>query len=72
MPLCIIFNKSVYVGTFSLRMKYAEIKPLYKSGNKKIMDNYGSISLLPVISKLPEKIMITNLMSHLDMENVLS
>ena len=56
-PLTAIFNKSFKEGKFPDKMKIAEVLPLYKSkGQKDIMNNYRPVSLLPVISKVLEKL----------------
>ncbi len=56
-PLTSIFNKSFKEGVFPDKMKIAEVVPLYKQkGQKDIMNNYRPVSLLPVISKILEKL----------------
>jgi hypothetical protein len=56
-PLCYICNKSISMGIFPDRIKYATVKPLYKKGVKSSMNNYRPICLLTTISKVFEKIM---------------
>lgn len=41
----------------------AIITPIYKGGG--IVSNYGPVAFLPVVSKVPEKIVATQLMEHL-------
>ena len=55
-PLSIIFNKSLQEGIFPDSMKIAKVIPLYKSLDNSSMTNYRPISLLPVISKVLERI----------------
>ena len=56
-PLTVIFNKSFKEGIFPDKMKIAEVIPLYKlKGQKDILNNYRPVSLLPVISKILEKL----------------
>ena len=54
-PLAHICNQSFLTGIVPDNMKIAKILPIYKSGNKKILNNYRPISLLPAFSKLLRK-----------------
>ena len=56
LPLCVIFNKSLSSGVYPDLMKLAKVIPLHKGGEMDICDNYHPISLLPVISKVLEKV----------------
>ena len=51
-----ILNKSLHEGIFSNRWKIAKVRPRNKSNKKDIITNYQPVSLLPVISKLLEKL----------------
>ena len=59
-------------GIFPSRLKYATIKPIFKSGDKKKVANYRPISLLSSFSKILEKIMYSRLMNHLETNNILA
>lgn len=69
--LCILFNKSLYCGQFPDSMKVAIVKPLFKSKSKSEITNYRPISLLPIISKILEKVVHHRLTKFLDKNNVL-
>ena len=51
-------------------MKIAKIKPLFKSGETDLVNNYRPISILPVFSKLLERIMYNRVYTHIS-ENLL-
>ena len=64
-PLVVAFNKSLSEGIFPNSMKIAEIVPLYKSKDKCQLANYRPISLLPVMSKVLEKLVHKRLYNFL-------
>lgn len=55
-PLTRIVNESLSQGTVPSEWKYAKITPLFKKGLSTDMDNYRPISVLPVVSKVLERI----------------
>ena len=69
-PLSSLINKSFECGEFPSMLKLAKVIPLFKSGSKMETSNYRPISLLPIISKIFEKIMYTRLRSYLDKEKI--
>ena len=69
--LNIIFNKSIESGIFPECMKIAIVKPLYKAKSKLEICNYRPISLLPVISKILEKIIHSRLTNFFKKYNIL-
>ena len=71
-PLCTIFNKSLVLGIFPDLMKLAKIIPLHKGGEQNLCDNYRPISLLPVISKVLEKIVYQQTLAFLTDHNIIS
>jgi Notch-like protein len=56
-----ICNKILSTGTFLASLKYSEIIPLFKKGDKNNTYNYRPISLLPSFSKVFEKIIYVRL-----------
>ena len=44
----------------------APVIPIFKSGGKDKPDKYGPISILPVLSKIYEKVVFNQLYSYLD------
>jgi hypothetical protein len=58
-------------GTFPDRLKFSEVKSLFKKGDKADFTNYRPISLLTSLSKIIEKIIYRRLYKHLLINNVL-
>ena len=54
--LSTIINQSLLTGIFPDTLKIAKISPIFKKENPHITDNYRPISLLPVVSKIFEKV----------------
>ena len=71
-PLSHIINMSLDTGQFPQEWKAAKIIPLHKSGSTKSFDNYRPISVLPIVSKIIEKIVHKQLMNFLDENKLLS
>ena len=63
-PLTHIINQSLCTGIFPDRLKIAKVIPLFKKGDQHILDNHRPISLLPVISKVFEKIVFDQLYQY--------
>ena len=70
-PLTKLINKSLELGVFPDSMKLAYITPLYKSGSECLNTNYRPISLLPVLSKVFEKVMYSRIYNFLQSTNQL-
>ena len=66
-----IYNESFTTGQFPNLMKLAKIIPIFKAGSRLDVNNYRPISLLPIFSKLIEKLMHKRLYSFLDLNNVI-
>lgn len=64
-------NKCLITGQFPDTLKIAKVTPIHKSGDKMDPSNYRPISVLPVISKIFEKIMHNRLTEHLNSLNFL-
>ncbi len=70
--LTCIINTSIVTGVFPTSWKHALVVPLFKSGNSNDMNNYRPIYLLPILSKILEKIVADQLIQFLECNNLLS
>ena len=60
-PLEILFNSSLLTGVFPNCFKIARVIPLHKKGSTMHYNNYRPISLLPIFSKILEKLVFNRL-----------
>ncbi|XP_045449098.1 uncharacterized protein LOC123657621 [Melitaea cinxia] len=60
------FNKLMSEGIFPDSLKIAKITPIHKSGSLLDPENYRPISVLPVLSKILEKLIHNRLVTYLD------
>jgi len=70
-PLYHMCNKIFSSGIFPERLKYAIIKPVFKSGDRSNVSNYRPISLLPAFSKVFEKVLYVRMYQHFINNNIL-
>lgn len=64
--LLYLFNQCFEFGVYPNCLKSALVIPLYKGGDKEDMNNYRPISLLPVISRIFEKLIYRRLMDYFE------
>ena len=70
-PLTHIINMSLAEGMFPYELKLARVVPIYKSGDKKCINNYRPISVLPFFSKIFEKVIYNYLVDFMEKNNVI-
>lgn len=63
-----IFNTGIYPDSF----KEAIVLPVFKSGNKKSMNNYRPISILTIFNKIVEKVLHNRISKFLNKHNLLN
>ena len=71
-PLTRLTNLSFSQGVFPNELKIALVSPLYKAKDPMIFSNYRPISLLPLFSKILEKLMYNRLLSFLNKCSVIN
>lgn len=67
-----LINSSLEKGEFPNTLKDALVIPVHKKGNVRDVNNYRPISLLPIFSKIIEKIMKKRLLKYLNSINYFS
>jgi hypothetical protein len=63
-PITIIVNQSIETGIFPDQLKIAKVIPIYKKGEKTLIENYRPISILPTVSKIIEKVIFKQIHQH--------
>ena len=62
-PLKILYEKSCYTGIFPDVWKQANVQAVHKKDSRHGYENYRPISLLPILSKICEKIIFDQIYS---------
>ena len=70
--LTLIINQSITTGIFPEHLKIAKVVPIYKKDDQSQIKNYRPISILPVISKIFENAMHSQLMEYFTSHKLLS
>ena len=65
-------NKSLGKGEFLTQWKMAGVTPIFKHGDKSAKENYWPISVLPVVSRLFEKLVYNQLYQYLNENSLLA
>lgn len=70
--LTYLMNLCLSKGTFPDPFKRALIKPIFKSGDQQLFNNYRPISILPFLSKILEKLIYIRLSTFIHDNKILS
>ena len=65
-PLHLIFKNCLESSTFPAIWKKGNVIPVHKKGDKQILSNYRPISLLPIFSKIFERIIFDTIFKFID------
>ena len=60
-PLSIIYQNCIDSGIFLDLWKKSNIVPVHKKEDKQFLQNYGPVSLLPILGKILEKILFNSI-----------
>ena len=71
-PLMLIFKKSIRSSCYPDIWKKSNIIPAHKKNDKRLVNNYRPISLLPIFGKIFEKIIFNRIYNHLLKESLLN
>ena len=71
MPLTQICNLSITLSVFPNKCKHAKLKPLFKKGLTTEPKNDRPISLLPLVSKIIEKVIHEQTIKYLEENNII-
>ena len=64
--LTYIINLSLQMSVFPSVWKYAKVVPLLKKGDPLVVKNYRPVALLPIFSKILERVVFNQLVTYLD------
>ena len=70
-PLTHICNLSFITGIVPNELKLAKVIPIYKKEDSMLFSNYRPISVLPLFSKVLERLMYNRLMNYLSSKKIL-
>ena len=71
-PLTMLFTKTLKQGKIPRKWKVAEVRPIFKKGNKASPNNYRPVSLTSIVCKVFECFVRDALYNHLISNNLLS
>jgi len=69
--LLFLVNMSLKQGMFPDVLKIATVSPIFKAGSRDNVSNYRPVSVLPVISKIFERVMCNRLVNYLEIFDIL-
>jgi hypothetical protein len=69
-PLTYIYNRMLSSGFFQTRLKFAEVKPIFKKADKKVTSNCRPISLLTSFSEIFEKVIYNRIFQYINHNHI--
>jgi hypothetical protein len=71
-PITKVFDCAVRQGSFPDQLKKATVAPIFKKGDAEDINNYKPISVLPIFSKIFERLMLSQIIKFLDNNKLLT
>lgn len=69
--ILLLINKSLEFGKVPKKWKQAIVSPVFKSGDRKDVNNYRAISLTCILSKLTEHVLCSNMWRFLNQNKII-
>lgn len=70
--ICNLYNNCMDKGEFPQIFKLSKVTPIFKKGNKELIENYRPVSTLPIFGKIFEKIIYSRLYQYFASKKILS
>ena len=71
-PITHVMNLSIINGVVPNELKVAKVVPIYKSGDRRLINNYRPVSVLPCFSKILEKLMYNRISNFIHKHSLLN
>lgn len=68
--ICTVLNSCITEGVFPDMLKIGRVVPLYKNGDRLMINNYRPICVLPVLSKILEATLKDQIVSYFETNNL--
>ena len=70
-PFTFLFSETIKKGVITQKLKMAVVYPIHKKESKMKVSNYRPISILPLVSKIFEKLMYDHLMDFFNKHEII-
>ena len=71
-PITHVMNLSIINRVVPTELKVAQVVPIYKSGDRRLINNYRPVSVLPCFSKNLDKLMYNRISNFIHKHSLLS
>ena len=71
-PITHVMNLSIINGVVPTELKVAKVVPIYKSGDRRLINNYRPVSVVPYFSKILEKLMYNRISNFIHKHSLLN